>query len=880
MGDEIGRGVIAVEVDPTKLKVGIEDAKRSIAGLGTSAATATASASRSIDRYIKSLETQNATVGMSAREADKYKLTLRGATAAQLAAADAAHDAADARVADARRVEAAEERSAKVNKTIAAGIAAIGAATIAAAAKFDSLIKEVGDFQDLAEKTGDSAENIASLAVVAGTTGMEMSAVADMAVKLSKNLIGVDDDSAAAGAAVKALGLNLEDLKKMAAADRLEAVAKALDGFADGAAKGDVAMALLGKSGADALGFLKELATEGSRQVVLTDRQIAQADEYADKQAKLKTELGQYAQVIAVKLLPSITDLVAASADFATGIEGINKSARDLGKTNSIADFADNSLLAVAGLVDGLSAVSRALEEVQFSQTQAFKVPGLLLKGDFEAIRKLQKETEEGFKKIEDRPLFSTGLKKRIAERQISEFNAANRLPGADKPDEKKKLVFNGAPDKEKKGEADKIAGAQLNLDIENIRKAGQEQADAYANAERVMQALRSAGLVEDKEYYESKLGFLRLNSAAQEGSLEAEIARLEKEEGVGKRKLDNQKKIVEAQAKLDKMRAGTVAAIEVLSIDEESANKRIAQSYIDATRAAEEYINTLKRQGSRDIAGVGKGDRFRQDQSARGQISDSRDKKVGDLRADLDANRITKDKYDKELKLAVDTYDQELTIYETHNKDMDDSRADWSNGAKDAYANYLEQSRNVAGQTEHAFASAFQGAEDALVSFVTTGKLGFAGFATSIISDLARIAAKKAILGFLDSAIGATAGSEGFLGTIGTFLKGARADGGPVSGGSSYLVGERGPEIFKPSGAGTIIPNHVLNGMGGGTAGSVSINLVTNISGGTATTQASGGNDVQSRAAADALMAKMKQVVMQETRQGGIISNLVQGRG
>jgi hypothetical protein len=46
-------------------------------------------------------------------------------------------------------------------------------------------------------------------------------------------------------------------------------------------------------------------------------------------------------------------------------------------------------------------------------------------------------------------------------------------------------------------------------------------------------------------------------------------------------------------------------------------------------------------------------------------------------------------------------------------------------------------------------------------------------------------------------------------LGTnIGNFISGARAMGGPVSGGSSYLVGEQGPEIFTPFMSGRIIPN------------------------------------------------------------------------
>ena len=39
----------------------------------------------------------------------------------------------------------------------------------------------------------------------------------------------------------------------------------------------------------------------------------------------------------------------------------------------------------------------------------------------------------------------------------------------------------------------------------------------------------------------------------------------------------------------------------------------------------------------------------------------------------------------------------------------------------------------------------------------------------------------------------------------------GARADGGPVRRGTSYLVGERGPEIFTPRASGTITPNRAI---------------------------------------------------------------------
>jgi hypothetical protein len=62
----------------------------------------------------------------------------------------------------------------------------------------------------------------------------------------------------------------------------------------------------------------------------------------------------------------------------------------------------------------------------------------------------------------------------------------------------------------------------------------------------------------------------------------------------------------------------------------------------------------------------------------------------------------------------------------------------------------------------------------------------------------------------------------SGIGGVIDNVFGGARAAGGPVSSGKSYLVGERGPELFVPSGSGNIVPN---SAMGGGTV----INLTVN---------------------------------------------------
>jgi lambda family phage tail tape measure protein len=131
-----------------------------------------------------------------------------------------------------------------------------------------------------------------------------------------------------------------------------------------------------------------------------------------------------------------------------------------------------------------------------------------------------------------------------------------------------------------------------------------------------------------------------------------------------------------------------------------------------------------------------------------------------------------------------------------------------WETGVTKAMNNYLESITNAAAQSERLFTNAFKAMEDALVSFVQTGKLDFKSLAQSIISDLIRIQIQNSVMKPLAQATSGMSLS-GMFSSAGNFLSGLfKADGGPVAGGQPYIVGEQGPEWFVPNGAGTIIPN------------------------------------------------------------------------
>ena len=113
-----------------------------------------------------------------------------------------------------------------------------------------------------------------------------------------------------------------------------------------------------------------------------------------------------------------------------------------------------------------------------------------------------------------------------------------------------------------------------------------------------------------------------------------------------------------------------------------------------------------------------------------------------------------------------------------------------------------------------------------ALDNFVRTGKLSFKDLTRSIIQDMIRIQMRAQMISLFSrmfgnigaaNTYGTNIGSQQTLMLAAQDAGFARADGGPVSAGMPYLVGERGPEMIVPRASGTVIPNNQLGSALGG---------------------------------------------------------------
>ncbi|HEY1632984.1 MAG TPA: phage tail tape measure C-terminal domain-containing protein [Rhizomicrobium sp.] len=107
--------------------------------------------------------------------------------------------------------------------------------------------------------------------------------------------------------------------------------------------------------------------------------------------------------------------------------------------------------------------------------------------------------------------------------------------------------------------------------------------------------------------------------------------------------------------------------------------------------------------------------------------------------------------------------------------------------------------------------ASAVNGSFDAVARTIekaaASGKTSMDQLVDSILADFDRVAIKDFIVKPVEGLISSAASS------LFSSVSGALATGGPVAPGGSYLVGESGPELFQPSGNGTIVPNAQLSG-------------------------------------------------------------------
>lgn len=159
------------------------------------------------------------------------------------------------------------------------------------------------------------------------------------------------------------------------------------------------------------------------------------------------------------------------------------------------------------------------------------------------------------------------------------------------------------------------------------------------------------------------------------------------------------------------------------------------------------------------------------------------------------------------------------------------DAQRSFQYGWEQAYISFVDQSTNAALVGAQTFTALTSNMSSAIDNFVRTGKFSFKDFARSIIQDMIAIQMKYQAMALFRMALGSIgfnipmSPSGGGATSVGLGTGGGYADGGEPPLNKVSLVGERGPELFIPKTAGTVIPNNQLSSVMGGGGQTVNYN-------------------------------------------------------
>ena len=276
----------------------------------------------------------------------------------------------------------------------------------------------------------------------------------------------------------------------------------------------------------------------------------------------------------------------------------------------------------------------------------------------------------------------------------------------------------------------------------------------------------------------------------------------------------------------------------------EDKVNRTVVESYSGQLLAEKELFNSYKKRSDLNLEILGQKEKDKEltknekeMQDAINNVLNEQQKTIDDI--DKKKNLIDKNKpgagqmaaeLDRQktlVQISTDYYIGETKKVVAANQE---ARTKFSTGWNQAFAQYKENAETMADAGRKSFNTIVDSMSTALENFAKTGKISFSSLARSIIADLIAIQI-KAQATQLFSSLGASlfTGSafqssnvavpgEGSM-SISSYFGGPKAAGGDVSGGTPYLVGEKGPELMIPRGSGTIIPNDKMGGIGGTTS-------------------------------------------------------------
>jgi hypothetical protein len=613
-----------------------------------------------------------------------------------------------------------------------------------------SSIDALADLDDMSQKTGSTVENLSRLQKVAQMVGQDFGAVDVALVKLSKGMGGLDEDSNKVIAALGRLNVSAKDAAgnlRDPSEVLVEATGK-LQEYADGAGKTALVNDLLGKSGADLLPYMNDVAENFDKFAGSSAAAAKEATLFQDRMGLLRVTSDELFTSVASYTLPALVDLAGAFGDAAKEQSNLvdgsatgwaDDLAMGLARVADVAILIPRLLSGIAGSFKVVAADIKFMAAVAENANPVTAAKKFFTGGSAnddlkKALDERNKTLEDANKKYDDlwnKPAngIEQALIKRMAGRggDLSDFGNGSVGGSATKPQ-----LGQGTSPKDAKDRTDAIdkeaeAYASLVASINERIAASSREAAGLApmtEAQKLQVAL-------DEQL---KSGKLKL-TAAHKADYEQRIQTL----GVNNEIIESQKRAA----------LGAVAAGKIF----EDYRKSVAQSLVDATKEADKNEELARTFGLTKTA-----------------IAELELARLEEQLAQRGSHALTIDEIDDLEKLIEAKKRSAAAVRNVEDKDV----------VRKANETILTEQKKAVEQYSDIFRTGF-------ADMLNNGKDGWKSFTKSLVTtfkttvadQIYKMFAQPFVVRMVASLLGVTGGTASTL---------AQAAGGDASGGSGYV--------------------------------------------------------------------------------------------
>ena len=260
----------------------------------------------------------------------------------------------------------AEQNMQKVDKAlglVSTSLKALGAGFVIGLSidkvkeKINGAIEAAAGLEILAQRTGATVEGLSALVAVAKFSGTETDALATALQKLSKTLADAATGGKQSAAAFSAIGISVNEVKNLKPDQLYLLIAKQLDQYADGAGKTAVAIALMGKAGANQLPVMHDLAIVGDLVAKQTEQQAQKSREYTDNLKRLEAAQGLIWKQLSNALLPTMNSFVEVMVESAKKGNALAGVIADLSKDGTLSVWAQKAAMGLTFVIEALTGI-------------------------------------------------------------------------------------------------------------------------------------------------------------------------------------------------------------------------------------------------------------------------------------------------------------------------------------------------------------------------------------------------------------------------------------------------------------------------------------------------------------------------------------------